>query len=180
MNVQSKLETERLLLENLSINDHKFILELLNTEGWLKFIGDRNVHSEADAIAYVQRIMGNPNLNYWVVRLKNDQTALGIITFIQRDYLEHPDIGFAFLPKYSGKGYAFEATIEVLKSVFQTENLLHILATTIPENVDSIRLLEKLGLRFEREIEVDGLKLSIYGALVSEIPIIVFDKKSYL
>ena len=103
MNVQSKLETERLLLENLAANDHKFILELLNTEGWLKFIGDRNVHSEADAIAYVQRIMGNPNLNYWVVRLESDKTALGIITFIKRDYLEHPDIGFAFLPKYSSK-----------------------------------------------------------------------------
>ena len=171
MNVQDKLKTDRLSLENLEIKDHKFIFELLNTEGWLKFIGDRNVHSDTDAIAYIERIMGNPNLNYWVVKLKNNQTALGIITFIQRDYLEHPDIGFAFLPQYSGKGYAFEATIAVLKSIFQTENLSHILATTIPKNVNSIKLLEKLGLRFEREIETGGLKLSIYGALVGEIAV---------
>ena len=90
------LTTDRLLIEPLSINDNSFIFELVNTEGWLKFIGDRNVHSKQEAIANIQRIKNTPNLIYWVVRLKDNHVPIGIISFLKRSYLEHFDIGFAF------------------------------------------------------------------------------------
>ena len=89
-----------------------------------------------------------------------------MVTFIQRDYLEHPDIGFAFLPQFSGNGYAFEATKTVLEALIEQENLSHILATTIPENVRSILLLKKIGLDFEREILVAEETLHVYGASI--------------
>ena len=163
------LFTDRLFIEPLTFNDTAFILELVNTEGWLTFIGNRNVHSEMDAREYIQKIMDNSNTDYSLVKRKKDQTKIGIITFIQRDYLDHPDIGFAFLPAYSNKGYAYEATKAVLKNLIETNNLAHILATTIPENLHSIKLLKKLGLSYEKEIEVNKVKLQVYGAATEKI-----------
>src|SRR5947199_5066293 len=100
----TNLTTERLSLNALAIEDTDFIQELVNTQGWLQFIGDRNVHSKEDAINYINKINSSPNIQYRVVRLTELQTPIGIISFIKRDYLEHFDIGFAFLPQYNGKG----------------------------------------------------------------------------
>ena len=94
------MSTERLYLESLTFHDNEFILELVNSKGWLKFIGDRNIKSLSDSSTYIQKILDNPNTIYWVVKIKNSKTNIGIITFIKRDYLEHHDIGFAFLPDY--------------------------------------------------------------------------------
>jgi RimJ/RimL family protein N-acetyltransferase len=156
-------KTERLLLNELSLNDNEFINELVNTKEWIKFIGDRNIRTEEDAKNYVQKIIDNPNINYWVVKLKSDNLSIGIITFIKRDYLEHHDIGFAFLSKYAKKGYAFEATSTVLNDAINNKNHQQILATTITENINSIKLLKKLGLSFEKEMEVGKDLLMIYS-----------------
>ena len=163
------LFTDRLLIESLTFNDAAFILELVNTEGWLTFIGNRNVHSEMDAREYIQKIIDNSNTDYSLVKRKEDQIKIGIITFIQRDYLDLADIGFAFLPAFSNQGYAYEATKAVLKTLIETNHLSHILATTIPENRSSIKLLKKLGLSYEKEIEVNKVKLQVYGAATDEL-----------
>ena len=94
--MQTEISTLRLILNIITENDDDFMRTLVNTEGWLKFIGDRKVHSKQDAIAYIQRIKNTPNLIYWVVRLKDNHTPVGIISFLKRSYLEHFDIGFAF------------------------------------------------------------------------------------
>ena len=146
--MQSSLTTDRLLIEPLSVNDYNFIFELLNTEGWIKFIGQRNINSAADATAYIQKIIDNPNTTYWTVQHKDTQTAIGVVTLIKRDYLEHHDIGFAFLPQFANNGYAYEAASAFLNHVISSYNLSTILATTIPENNSSIKLLKKLGVTF--------------------------------
>lgn len=157
------MNTARLLIKPLRIDDAPFILELVNTKGWLEFIGDRNVHSEADALGYIQRILANTVIKYWVVRLKTDHTPVGLITFIKRDYLDHPDIGFAFLPAYAKLGYAYEASKAVLFKILKDGKHRQIMATTIPSNKKSIGLLHKLGLRFEKEITADGHLLHVYA-----------------
>ena len=86
----------------------------MNTPGWLKFIGERNVRSPEYALEYINRILHNENVAYWTVKLKPNSIPIGVITLIKRDYLPHHDIGFAFLPEYSGKGYAYEATSAVM------------------------------------------------------------------
>ncbi len=171
MEFQISLITDRLLLENITLNDNKFIFELVNSNGWLKFIGNRNVNSTIEATAYIQKIIDSSNLYYWIVKLKDSKIAIGIITFIKRDYLEYHDIGFAFLPNFSNKGYAYEATFAVLNSVIQTHNLSYILATTIPENITSIKLLKKLGLNFEKEIESDNVRICVYGVSIDKLQI---------
>jgi RimJ/RimL family protein N-acetyltransferase len=157
-----EIQTERLILAPLDINDKIFILELVNTGGWLEFIGDRNVHSQEDAAAYIKKILSQSNISYWVVRDKFKNIPLGIITFIQRDYLEDPDIGFAFLPQYYSKGYAGEATKAILELVFNDQKIFRILAITKAHNYRSITLLLKLGFTKLEEKNVDDELMEIY------------------
>ena len=161
--MQNNYETQRLLLNERNVNDAEFILELVNIPEWIKFIGDRNIGSIKDANEYINKITSNPKANFWVVRLKDQQIAIGIITFIKKDYLDFYDIGFAFLTKYTHKGYAYEASIAVLNDAIKNFNYKNILAATIKENSNSIHLLEKLGLNFHKEIENENELLMIYS-----------------
>jgi [ribosomal protein S5]-alanine N-acetyltransferase len=162
MEAEPFLITERLLIKPLTLSDHSFILELLSSEGWIKFIGNRNVTSEVEASTYIERILENKNIVYWVVKLRDSQVSVGIVTFIKRDYLEHHDIGFAFLPNFAKNGYAYEATNAVLQQLIRERNITHILAITVPENMKSIKLLKKIGLAFEKEIELANGKVHVY------------------
>lgn len=159
---ENSFTTNRLTLNPLCLNDNSFILELVNTPGWLQYIGDRNVKTTEDAQAYIQKVIDNPNLNYWVVRLKEGDIPIGIVTFIKREYLAHHDIGFAFLPGFMHKGYAFEATKVVLNKVSETAVHNEINAVTINANNSSIKLLERLGFHLDREIVADHESLLIY------------------
>ena len=161
--MQENYKTERLLLNKLSLNNVDFIFELVNTGAWIKFIGDRHVKTPADAIAYIKKINANPDINYWVVKLQDNEMPVGVITLIKRDYLEQHDIGFAFLPQHAKNGYAFEAAQEVLNNLLGTENGTTILATTIKENIASIQLLKKLGFTFKTELNIGNETLHVYA-----------------
>lgn len=158
------MNTERLIIQPLAESDTNFIYELLNSEGWIKYIGNRNIKSLEDATAYIRRIENNHNTTYWTVFLKETKEAIGIITLIKRDYLDYQDIGFAFLPAYSHKGYAYEATLATLKYLSTNQPFEKIGAITIRENVSSIKLIKRLGLKFERELEQENEKLFLYSA----------------
>lgn len=161
--ISSSLSTSRLQLDLLRPDDHEFMRALVNTPGWIQFIGDRNVHSKEDALAYIDRIMNTRDLYYWVVRTKEGNTPIGVVSFLKRDYLDHFDIGFAFLPEAQGFGYAQEGANGVLDMVRPQPEYQPVLATILPHNVNSVRLLGKLGLRFEREMKVNGEVLHIYS-----------------
>ena len=164
------ITTDRLLLDPLMESDGKFVLELVNTEGWLKFIGNRNVISEADATAYIQKIIDNSDINYWVIRLKGNNIPVGIITFIKREYLTHHDIGFALLPAYENRGYAYEATDAVLFNLIHSaRHHTHISAITNPDNSGSIKLLKKLGFKFHKMIKVEKENLQVYEACADKL-----------
>lgn len=167
--METLIHTDRLSIGPLLSTDTMFISELVNSKGWLQFIGDRKVHSPEDAAAYIEKINDNPHVTYWVARLKDTGTAAGVVTLIKREYLEHHDIGFAFLPVFAGKGYAYEAAKAVLYKVINTGTHSYILATTMAANSSSIKLLEKLGLEFEKEIEVEGEKLLLYSGATDKL-----------
>jgi [ribosomal protein S5]-alanine N-acetyltransferase len=157
------LDTIRLSLHPLSLNDHTFIFELVNTEGWLQFIGNRNVTTLEETQTYIQKMMDHPNIHYWVVRLNEGSIPIGIVTLIKRDDLEYHDIGFAFLPQFGKKGYAHEATFAVLKEIKKEKAHPQILATTLKNNIRSIQLLEKLGFQFEKWIQQADTELLLYA-----------------
>lgn len=161
--MQETITTSRLSIHLLRIEDHEFIRELVNTQGWLQYIGDRNIHSDGDALRYVQHVLNSPAVTYWVVTIKQTDTSIGIVSLIKRAYLEHFDIGFAFLPQHVGLGYAYEATGALLAMLHHLPEYKTMLATTVPENTKSVGLLKKLGFHYSHELEVETTKLHIYS-----------------
>ncbi len=161
--MQKTYRTSRLELAPLNESDGEFIFELLNSEGWLKYIGDRNIKTLEDSGKYIQKTLENTNINYWVVRKQDGKISIGIISLVKRDYLAYHDVGFAFLPAFLNKGYAFEASEIVLKDLLEDPKHPIILATTMAENNSSIKLLKKLGFFFNKEIENDTKKLFVYS-----------------
>lgn len=164
-------ETERLILRKLDLEDDAFIVILLNTPQWLQYIGDRNVHSLADARAY---LLKGPMASYdkngfglSLVALKDTGTPIGMCGLLRRDTLDAPDIGFAFLPEYAGKGYGYEIASSLITYARKTWNLNRILAITLPDNLRSLQLLKKMGFQFERNITFNNEDLLL---LVSEPP----------
>jgi ribosomal-protein-alanine N-acetyltransferase len=161
--MQKNYTTSRLLLNELSYSDAEFIFRLTNTPEWKKFIGDRHINIPEDATGYIHKILSNPHINYWVVKIAEKEIPIGIITFIKREYLDHHDIGFAFLKEYTKQGYAYEATSAVLNDLMRDPVHSIIFATTIKENSNSIKLLEKSGFHFCNEITVDSEKLLLFS-----------------
>ena len=144
-------ETERLILRPTSEDDAEFILELLNTPKWMKYIGDRNVTSIERAREYIKskmipQLMRLGYSNYTLIT-KSDQQKIGSCGLYDREGLEGIDIGFAFLPQYEKQGYAFEAADRIKKAAFEEFEIDLICGVTTKDNVPSQRLLEKLGLK---------------------------------
>lgn len=162
------LVTERLFLTPMSAKDGGFIFELVNTEGWLQFIGNRNILSEEDAVGYINKINQSKDFHYWIVHLRSTHVPLGVISFLKRDYLPYFDIGFAFLPQYNGEGYAYEAAKKILETMRLKPEHSIILATTLPHNVRSIKLLNRLGLQFSNELKLGSDQLHVYTTKVEE------------
>ncbi|HET7204099.1 MAG TPA: GNAT family N-acetyltransferase [Steroidobacteraceae bacterium] len=151
------LESERLRLRHVGDDDAPFILGLLNDPGWLRYIGDRGVRTLDDARRYVaegpRRMYADHGYGLFLVERKDDGVPLGLCGLIRRDTLPDVDIGFALASKFRGQGYAFEAAAATLRYAREVHKLTRVVAIAMPENVASNRLLQRLGLRFERTIE---------------------------
>ncbi|MEP7325010.1 MAG: GNAT family N-acetyltransferase [Gemmatimonadota bacterium] len=152
------IETERLLLSQITSDDAPFILVLLNEPSFLRFIGDKGVRTLEDAGEYIRKgpvdSYERRGFGLYLTRLKEPLVPIGICGLVKREALEDVDIGFAFLPGFWSKGYAFEAASAVLKHGREVAGLNRIVAITDPENESSIRLLERLGLRYDRMIQL--------------------------
>ncbi len=146
------LETQRLILRQFTTEDAPFIIQLVNSPGWLKYIGDRNIKSAEQAESYLQKgPMKSYQLNGFglsLVELKKEKISVGMCGIIKRENLEHPDIGFAFLPEFTGKGLAFEIANATMKWATDELKLPLIYAITLPDNTSSVRLLAKIGMKF--------------------------------
>jgi RimJ/RimL family protein N-acetyltransferase len=148
------VRTERLTLVPPTADDAAFVLELLNDPGWIRNIGDRGVRTEDEARAYIADRFGKSP--WFVVRDAAGQPLgmCGIV--VGRDGLDSPDIGYAFLARHSGHGYATEAAAAVLAYARDTMRLAKVAAITAPDNTASQRVLEKIGLRFVQMINLPG------------------------
>lgn len=154
------LTTARLTLTPMSVDDAPFMLALLNDPAWLRFIGDRGIRTLDQARNYIEngsvQSFVRHGFGSFLVRLTATHTPIGTCGFYQRDTLPAADIGFAFLPPFTGHGYAFEAASALMAHGRTTLGLDRILAITSPDNITSIKLLEKLGLRFGKMLRLTG------------------------
>ncbi|EJS70185.1 N-acetyltransferase [Bacillus cereus] len=161
------LETERLTLRWFDIKDAPFILELVNDPAWIQFIGDKGVKNLEDAKNYIVNgpvdMYNKIGFGLYLVERKEDLTPLGMCGLIKRDSLEDIDIGFAFLEKFRSQGYGYESASAVIDYGVQKLGMKRIVAITSTDNVNSGKLLEKVGLRFEKIISDSGEELKLFG-----------------
>ena len=162
------LETERLYLRKfIPEKDASYFLELVNSPGWLKYIGDRKIHTEEEARRYIEGKVMKAYVEHgyggYTIIEKSSGKQVGHAGLYKRPVLDHFDIGYAMLPQYYGKGYAFEAASAVLKFA-KAQGQGKIYAITVAYNERSIHLLTKLGLKFEKlfRMEGDPEELSLY------------------
>lgn len=163
------LETERLVLRWLGLEDAAFILELLNEPGWKRFIGDRGVGSLEAARDYIERV---PMASYrergfglYAVERKSDGLPVGMCGLIKRDGLDDVDVGFALLSRFEGQGYAREAAGATLAYARDVLGHERVVAITAEDNDRSARVLERIGMSYEGKIRLspDGELLRLYG-----------------
>ncbi|MBM6646334.1 GNAT family N-acetyltransferase [Bacillus sp. RIT 809] len=161
------LETERLTLRWFDIKDTPFILELVNDPAWIQFIGDKGVKNLEDAKNYILNgpvdMYNKTGFGLYLVERKEDLTPLGMCGLIKRDSLEDVDIGFAFLEKFRSKGYGYESAAAVMEYGVQKLGMKRIVAITSIDNTVSGKLLEKVGLRFEKIISDSEEDLKLFG-----------------
>jgi len=147
------LETKRLILRQLEVDDAPFILRLVNEPSWLQYIGDKGVGSLEDAKNYILSgpvdMYQRKGFGLWLVELKTNGEPIGICGLIKRETLDDVDIGFALLPEFWKHGYAFEAADATMQFATGKLNLTRVVAITSQDNEASGKLLERLGFEFE-------------------------------
>ncbi len=148
-------ESERLLLRHLDArNDAAFILRLLNEPSFIANIADRGVRTLDDASRYIESgpraMYAKHGVGLLRTELKDTHEPIGICGLIKRDWLVDADVGFAFLPEFWSKGYAFESAAAVMEWGRVHGGITRVVGITSAANVGSQRVLEKLGMRFAR------------------------------
>jgi len=152
------LETKRLTLRHFCIDDADFIIRLLNEAAFIKHIGDKGIRTALEAKQYLSSgpIDSYERFGYGLnmVELKESGEPVGMCGLVIRENLDDADIGYAFLEQFWSQGYAVESAKAVMKHARETLGLQRIVAIVTPGNHSSIRLLEKIGLTFERMIRL--------------------------
>lgn len=151
-------ETNRLILSKVTLKDAAFFMELTNSPKWIEFIGDRDIKNIADARVYLKKTIlkcyAEHDFGFYKVLLKNEnKKIIGISGLVKREQLEDVEIGFGFLPGYEGKGYGYESSLAVLDLAKEKFKVKRIAAITLPKNSNSIHLIEKLGLVYQKRVK---------------------------
>ncbi|MGI9249486.1 MAG: GNAT family N-acetyltransferase [Woeseiaceae bacterium] len=163
------LETERMVLRRVTLDDAGLMLAVWNDPAFIRHVGDRGIRTLEQAEAALQegafKLYEEYGYGPYCMSLKKDGTQIGICGLFRRDNLDDPDIGFGVLPDFCGKGFAGEAAAAVVAHARDDLGIEYLTAIVSPENVASIGLIEKLGLRFSRGITMPGDEdeISLYG-----------------
>jgi RimJ/RimL family protein N-acetyltransferase len=165
------LETNRLNIREITESDAEFILDLLNQPSFINNIGDRGIRTIEQAKEFIENRFrasyGKFGFGLYAVEFKETGAPIGICGFVKRDYLPDADIGFAFLPQYERRGYGFESASAMLDHGRETLGFEKVAAIVSPHNEASAKLLEKLGLHFEKMIKTDTEELKLFSMNLS-------------
>ncbi|HEX8361489.1 MAG TPA: GNAT family N-acetyltransferase [Longimicrobium sp.] len=164
------VQTERLLIRGFTPNDAGFMLRLLNEPSFIENIGDRGVRTEEEAAAY---LASGPIASYATyghglcrVELRETGEPIGMCGLLRREQFDDPDVGYAFLPEFWGRGFALESVAAMVEDGRRRLRLTRIIAIVAPHNTASSRLLEKLGFTFEEttQFQPDGSEVQVYAS----------------
>ena len=154
-----EFESARLTFRRLEPGDSGFLIRLLNEPSFIEHIGDRGVRTADDARRYLREgpfaMYEKYGFGLWRVARRTDDEPIGMCGLLKREALPDFDLGYAYLPGYWRQGYAFEAAQATLRDAARRFGLRRVIGVVSPGNTASIRLLEKLGMRFERAFPQD-------------------------
>lgn len=165
--------TKRLILRQASLDDAAFVLELINDPGWRKYISQHSIDSLEKAKDYInERLLSayeQHGYGLWLIQRSSDNTMMGMCGLVRRESLPGPDLGFALLDRYSGRGYAQEASEAAIQYAIDNSIAPRLLAITLPENQRSINLLERLGFSYDTDFITDDTeeRLLMYALVIS-------------
>lgn len=159
-------ETDRLILRHFKISNTEYIFRQLNEKSFIEYIADKKIADLSKAESYLKN---GPITSYQkfgfglnMIILKGSKTPIGMCGIINRAELKHPDLGFALLPEFWGKGYAREACVAILNDGLRTHDIKTVLGVAAPENQASNILLLKLGFSFTKSIMLYGSCNNLY------------------
>lgn len=165
------IETERLIWRHFEVVDADFLIALFNSNGWIENIGDRKIYTKTEAEKYIKEhfipLYEKYNFGFGVVILKDTNEPIGMCGVTKRDFLEYPDLGFAFLDNFTGKGYAFEIAEAICRNITQSIPTLYLF--TNAQNLACLKLAEKLNFKIE--------KTYYEPTFLAEITILKIDKQ---
>ena len=160
VNSTFRLETERLTMRWLTLEDAELMLSVWNDPAFIQHVGDRGIRTIDEAHDTLAngafKLYEYHGYGPYRVALASEDTAIGTCGLFRREGFDDPDIGYSILPEFCGRGYAYEAASSVLEYARSVLQLPRITAFVSPRNVASIGLAEKLGLRFERMARLAG------------------------
>ena len=163
--------TERLILNPFAESDAPFLNQLMNTPGYLKYIGDRKIRTDEKAADYIrEKLIPSYEISgfgFYIVRLRHMDFPIGLCGMTKRDNLEAIDLGFGFLDDYHGQGYAYEASKGVMEHAQEYHGVKRLIAVTTEDNLLSRRLLAKLGFSVDKFIKwTDGEETMQYECIL--------------
>lgn len=166
------IETERLYIRPFTLADIEPSYEMNLDSEVSKYTGDGGIVSRHEIERRItEDVLGDYKKHGYgrlAVVLKAENKFIGFTGLKYLEDFDEVDLGFRYLKAYWGKGLATEAAKASLKLGFETLGLTKIIAMVLPENLKSIRVLEKLKFNFEREAVEDGERVNIYAVLKSD------------
>ena len=167
------IKSERLILRPFTLSDAAFIFDLVNQPSFIQNIGDRGIRTLSDAEKYLKNgpMSSYAKNGFGLLAVTQNDTGqpIGMCGLIKRDTLEDVDIGYAFLPRFWSKGYALESAQAVMNHAKDIVGLKRVVAIVDPANARSIRLLEKIGMTFEKTVKLaeDDIDLKLFSISLS-------------
>lgn len=144
-----EINTERLIIKDISGDEAKFYLELFNDPDWIKNINDKGLRTVEAVEDYIKnkvlKEFQNNGTGFFTIRLKNSKQPIGVSTLLFRDITQYYDVGYALMPNARGKGYAKEATLAMMEYTKLKLKAPYVYAITKTDNMPSINLLKTIG-----------------------------------
>ncbi|MDC1327201.1 GNAT family N-acetyltransferase [Ulvibacter sp.] len=149
------IESERLLLRQFSLNDIEAVYQFNSNVELHRYTGDEIINSRQRAEQIIKDIWLKDYTNYgygrWALIYKPENKIIGFAGLKYLAEIGETDIGYRILPQYWGKGLVSEIAKKIIPYGFNELNLKRIIGITMPENIASCKVLEKIGFSFYKE-----------------------------
>lgn len=166
------IETDRLIIRPFTIDDLDAAYAMNLDPEVSQYTGDGGIVSREEMERrIVEDVLGDyAKYGYGrlAVELKSEKKFIGFTGLKYLADMDEVDLGYRFMKRYWGMGIATESGKASMDLGFNKLGLDRIIAMVLPENVGSIKVLEKLHFNYEKDVVEDGLVARLYASTRSQ------------